>query len=110
MIRMKIRDFLVIAFTAVVALLLFMRSALADGSGPGEGASGSCGGDGTIDPDRSREGMEGESLTPAGDSTDASTPGQSLSCSASPGAATTTLCNSLAALVAVGLVARRRRR
>ena len=44
---MKIRDLLVILFTASVALLLFLRSARADGSCPEEHAGESCGDDGT---------------------------------------------------------------
>ncbi len=199
---MKIRDLLVIAFTAIVALLLFVRSALADGSCPGDGAGGSCGGDGTscqegssgtgagpdtpilttdwlcsevcaatcaascqstcdgardvscalgcyplcaetcylecagsppdeaepepepvpaptpipaklaraFDPDRRRPGSEGRSFAPAGEASDSVTHGQGAGCSASPGPAAATLFNSLAALAAVGLVARRRRR
>ena len=39
---MKIRDFLVIIFTAIVALLVLGRSALADGPCPMEGMGGAC--------------------------------------------------------------------
>lgn len=123
---MKIRDLLVIAFTAIVALLLFMRSAIADRSPPEDSARESGGGESEHveppsegpesaptelagDPDRRRPAPEGESSSPASDAADGPTQKQSLGCSASPGAVTATLLNSLAALVAVGLVARRRR-
>lgn len=39
---MKIRDLLVILFTAIMALLLLGRAALADGSCPANGAGGAC--------------------------------------------------------------------
>jgi hypothetical protein len=190
MIQMKIRDLLVIVFTAVVALLLFLRSARADGSCPEDGAG--AGGDGrgghegasslgaswdipfgltewmcsdvcastcgdtcgsacsgavdascvlgcypacarscyldcaetssdeaapgkmmvAIAHDPARQQMDIVKGGPAFPQAAASgaAPGQSPSCSASPGAATATLLNSLAAFLAVGLVARRRRR
>ena len=39
---MKIRDLLVIVFTAIVALLVLGRAALADGGRPTNGAGGDC--------------------------------------------------------------------
>jgi hypothetical protein len=48
---MKIRDLLVIVFTAIVALLLFLRHARADGSCPEGGAGRSCSSDGTSCPE-----------------------------------------------------------
>ena len=90
---MKMRDLLVILFTASVALLLFLRSARADGS-------------------RIEDGADSNDEQPLSSNVVAGDPGQgqSLHCKTSPGAATTTLLNSLAAFLTVGLVARRRRR
>ncbi len=42
---MKIRDLLVIIFTAIVALLVLGRAAFADGACPAQGAGGACPGE-----------------------------------------------------------------